>query len=121
MQCRAAENDVRATIRSIEEDDLQAWVDGRLAPEDIEAVEIYFAGHPELREQWSQYAEQREELRVAFARLVEQPIPARLGVARLMAAQRRRRYRQFARIAAAVAWLIVGGMAAGAHTICRLL
>jgi anti-sigma factor RsiW len=113
LQCRAAENEVRATIRSIEEDDLQAWVDGRLAPEDIEAVEIYLAAHPELRERWSQYAEQRQELRVAFARQVEQPIPARLGVARLMAAQRRRRYRQFARIAAAVAWLIVGGI--GGH------
>ena len=81
-------------IRPIGEDHLQAWVDGRLAPEDIEAVEIYFAAHPELRERWSQYAEQKEELRAAFARPAEQPTPARLRVARLMAVQRRRRYRQ---------------------------
>jgi len=107
---------VRAVIRPIGEDHLQAWVDGRLAPEDIEAVEIYFAAHPELRERWSQYAEQKEELRAAFARPAEQPIPARLRVAQLMAVQRRRRYRQFARIAAAVALLIVGGIGGwGAH------
>jgi anti-sigma factor RsiW len=103
-------------IRPIGEDDLQAWVDGRLAPEDIEAVETYFAAHPELRERWSQYAEQKEELRTAFARPAEEPIPPRLRVARLMAAHRRRRYRQFARIAAAVALLIVGGIGGwGAH------
>jgi anti-sigma factor RsiW len=107
---------VRAVIRPIGEDHLQAWVDGRLAPEDIEAVETYFAAHPELRERWSQYAEQKEELRAAFARPAEEPIPARLRVARLMAVRRRRRYRQFARIAAAVALLIVGGIGGwGAH------
>jgi anti-sigma factor RsiW len=97
-------------IRPIEEDDLQAWVDGRLAPEDIEAVELYFAAHPELRERWLQYAEHRKELRAAYAGPAEKPIPARLCVARLMAAQRRRRHRQFARIAATAALLIVGGI-----------
>jgi len=107
---------VRPVIRPIEEDDLQAWVDGRLTPEDTEAVEIYFAAHPELRERWSQYAAQREELRAAFAGPAEKPIPARLRVARLIAAQRRRRDRQFARIAAAAALLIVGGIGGwGAH------
>jgi anti-sigma factor RsiW len=40
---------VRAVRRPVEEDDLQAWVDGRLRPEDAEAVETYFAAHPELR------------------------------------------------------------------------
>ena len=64
----------------------------------------------------SQYAEQREELRAAFARLAEQPIPARLCIVRLMAGQRRQHHRQVARIAAAVALLIVGGIGGwGAH------
>ena len=80
---------MRAVRRPVEEDDLQAWVDGRLRPEDAEAVETYFAAHPELRARWSQYAEQREELRAAFARLAEQPIPARLCIVRLMAERRR--------------------------------
>jgi len=101
---------VRAAIRPITEDDLQAWVDRRLTPEDTEAVEAYFAAHPELRERWSQYAVQREDLRAAFGRPDEQPIPARLRVARLMGERRRGHRRQFARIAAAVALLVVGGI-----------
>ena len=97
-------------IRPIEEDDLQAWVDGRLTPEDAEAVEAYFRAHLESRERWSQYAEQREELRAAFKETLKKPIPARLRVARLMEERRRRHYRQFARIAAAVALLVAGGI-----------
>jgi len=107
---------VRAVIRPIEEDDLQAWVDGRLTPEDAEAVETYFAAHPDMRERWSQYAEQREELRAAFAGPAEQPIPARLRIARLEAERRHQRHRRLARIAAAVALLIAGGIGGwGAH------
>jgi anti-sigma factor RsiW len=96
--------------RPIEEDDLQAWVDGRLTPGDYAAVEDYFAAHRESRERWSQYADQREGLRAAFAGLAEKPLPARLRVARLTAEQRRRRQRQLARIAAAVALLLAGGI-----------
>ena len=51
---------MKAVIRPITEDELHAWVDGRLTRENAEAVEIYFAAHPELRDRWSQYAEQRE-------------------------------------------------------------
>jgi anti-sigma factor RsiW len=102
--------------RSIEEDDLQAWVDGRLTPADNEAVEAYFAAHPGSRARWSQYAEQREELRAAFAGPAEETIPARLRVARLLAERRRRRHRQLGRMAAAVALLIAGGIGGwGAH------
>jgi anti-sigma factor RsiW len=108
--------------RPIEEHDLQAWVDGRLTQEQAEAVEDYFAAHPELRERWSQYAEQREELRAALAGPAEEPIPARLRVARLMEEQRRRRHRQFARIAAAVALLLAGGIGGwGAHDLLPVL
>ncbi|MBV8506394.1 MAG: anti-sigma factor [Alphaproteobacteria bacterium] len=107
---------MRAVSRSIEEDDLQAWVDGRLTRADNQAVEAYFTAHPELRKRWSQYAAQREELRAALAGPGEEPIPARLRIARLMAEQRRGRHRQLARIAAAVALLIAGGIGGwGAH------
>jgi anti-sigma factor RsiW len=107
---------VRAVNRSIEENDLQAWVDGRLTPAEIEVVEAYFAAHPELREQWSHYAKHREDLRAAFGGPVEEPIPPRLRVVRLLAEQRRRRRRQWGRIAAAVALLIAGGIGGwGAH------
>jgi anti-sigma factor RsiW len=107
---------VKAVSRSIEEENLHAWVDGRLTPADDEAVEAYFAAHPEVRARWLQYAEQREELRATFGGPAEEPIPPRLRVARLMAEQRRGRYRQFVRIAAAVALLIAGGIGGwGAH------
>jgi anti-sigma factor RsiW len=96
--------------RSREEDDLQAWVDRRLTPKDNEAVEAYFAAHPESRARWSQYAEQREELRAAFAGPAEKMMPARLRIARLLAEQRRRRHRRLGRVAAAVALLIAGGI-----------
>jgi len=107
---------VRAVSRSIEEDDLQAWVDRRLTPKDNEAVEAYFAAHPESRARWSQYAKQREELREAFAVPAEKMMPARLRIARLLAEQRRRRHRRLGRVAAAVALLIAGGIGGwGAH------
>ena len=107
---------MRAVSPSIEEDDLQAWVDGRLAPAENNAVEAYFAAHPEFRTRWSQYAAQREQLRAAFAGPAEKPIPERLHIARLMAEQRPRRRRQLARIAAAIALLIAGGIGGwGAH------
>jgi anti-sigma factor RsiW len=101
---------VRAVIRPIEEDDLQAWVDGRLPPEKTEAVAAHLAAHPELRERFSQYARQKDELRAAFAGPAEQPIPARLRVASLMPERRRPRYGRLVHIAAAIALLIAGGI-----------
>jgi anti-sigma factor RsiW len=102
---------VRVTGGPVDEDDLQASIDGRLAPERAEMVETYLAAHPEERERLSQYAEQREALRAAFGALSETPAPTRLRVAYLLAEQRRRRYQRFTRIAASVVLLILGGIA----------
>jgi anti-sigma factor RsiW len=101
---------VRVTGGPVEEDDLQARIDGRLPPERAEIVDTYLAAHPEERERWSQYAEQREALRAAFGAQPGGPIPTRLQVSHLLARRRRRRHRQLARIAAAVALLILGGV-----------
>jgi anti-sigma factor RsiW len=100
---------VRAAARPVEEDDLQAWVDGRLTPEQVARVGDYLAAHPEQREQWSQYAAHRAALREALAGPADEPIPARLRIAYLLAQRRRRRRANFARIAAAVGLLILGG------------
>lgn len=99
-----------AAVRPVDESDLQAWVDGRLTAERAEAVEAYFAARPEQRELWSQYAEQREALRMAFAAPAAEPIPRRLRLAQLMASRRRRHRRQLMEIALAVALLILGGI-----------
>jgi anti-sigma factor RsiW len=94
----------------VEENDLHARIDGRLPPERAEAVDTYFAAHPEQRELWSQYAEQREGLRKAFAAQAAEPIPLRLRLAQVMVERQRRHRRQLAGIAAAIALLIFGGI-----------
>jgi anti-sigma factor RsiW len=92
------------------EDDLHAHIDGRLPPERAEAVDRYLAAHPDVWERWSRYAEQRQALRAAFAAQTSGPIPARLRVDHLVAEQRRRRYSRLARVAAAIGFLILGGI-----------
>ena len=48
-----------------------------------EAVDAYLAAHPEARARLSQYAEQRQALRAAFAAQAGGPIPTRLRVVHL--------------------------------------
>ena len=105
-------------VDPVEEGDLQAWVDRRLTPGRAEDVEAYFAAHPELQEQWSQYAEQREALRMAFAAQAAGPIPERLRIAYLTAERRRSQRRQWLRIAAALGLVIFGGI--GGWTACDI-
>jgi anti-sigma factor RsiW len=101
---------VRATSGPIQEDDLHARIDGRLPPERAEAVDAYLAMRPEVRERWSQYAEHRQRLRAAFGAQAGEPIPTRLRLTYLLAEQRRRRHRRLARSAAAIGFLILGGI-----------
>jgi anti-sigma factor RsiW len=101
---------VRAAGGPVGEDDLQASVDGRLPPERAELVEAYLAAHPEERERLSQYTEQQEGLRAAFAISFEEPVPARLRVAHLLAERWRPRPGRLALMAAAVVLLILGGI-----------
>jgi anti-sigma factor RsiW len=101
---------VKGTGGPVEEDDLQSRIDGRLPPERAEIVEAYLAAHPEERERWSQYAQQREALRAAFDAQPSGPIPTRLQVPHLLSRRRRRRLRRIAGIAAAVALIVLGGV-----------
>jgi len=99
---------VRAAGAPVEEDDLQARIDGQLEPDRAAMVETYLAAHPEERDRLSRYAEQRETLRAAFGTRSDGPTPTRLRVASLLAEQRRRRHRRLAQTAAAVALLFLG-------------
>jgi anti-sigma factor RsiW len=101
---------VRVTGGPVDEHDLQAWIDGRLAPEHAEMVDAYLDAHPDERERWLQYAEQRQALRTAFDAQSWGPIPRRLRVAHLLAERRRRRYRQLSAIAAALLVPALGGV-----------
>jgi anti-sigma factor RsiW len=96
--------------RSVEEDDLHARIDGQLPHERTEDVKAYLAAHPEEKARFSQYAQQRQALRAAFAAQANRPIPVRLRVAHVLEGRQRRRYRQLMQIAAAVSLLVLGGI-----------
>lgn len=93
----------------IGEDDLQAFVDGRLSSTRLETVKVFLASNPPLASQVQREIEQREALRARLAFKAQEPIPARLRVSNLMAAPRRTSRINRASIAAAVALLVVGG------------
>jgi anti-sigma factor RsiW len=94
--------------RPIGEDDLQAYIDGRLMPARREEVEAYLAANPAAAAETALEAKHREALRARLAFKASEPIPARLRVANLMAAKRRAPRFRLASVAAAVAWLAIG-------------
>lgn len=93
--------------RPVGEDDLQAFVDGRLAPRRLDIVKAYLEANPAVAAQAAQEVEQREALRARLAFKVREPIPSRLRVANLA----RRRSPSIVRpsaLAAAAASLVIG-------------
>jgi anti-sigma factor RsiW len=101
---------VRAANRPVDDDDLQARIDGRLPSERARIVDTYLTTHRGEQERWSQYADQREALRAAFNAQSAEQIPARLQVAYLLAKRSRLGQRRLARVAAAIGFLILGGI-----------
>jgi anti-sigma factor RsiW len=90
------------------EDELQALVDGRLAPERRAAVEQHLADDAALAARIAAYGAQREALRTQLRFKAEEPIPARLRIASIQAERRRVAKRRFVAMAAAVSWLALG-------------
>lgn len=98
--------------RPVGEDDLHAFVDGRLDPGRRARVEAWLAAHPEAAARVAADREVRERLRARLAPVADEPIPARLRIANL-AALRRGRVPRWWPNAAAVALLLALGGAAG--------
>lgn len=96
--------------RPIGEDDLQAFVDGRLASSRREAVRAYLDDHPALAEQVKQEIDLRDALRARLAFKAAEPVPSRLRIANLMAAQRHPARRRGMAVAAAVVGLVIGSV-----------
>jgi anti-sigma factor RsiW len=94
--------------RPIGEDDLQAFVDDRLAPERHQAVEEFLAGNPAAAERVAAYREQRDQLRARLAFKASEPTPARLRVAAVRAERARRMRARFRLMAASLAWFVAG-------------
>lgn len=99
----SSEPDAMSPMR---EEDLHAFVDGRLDAERRREVQAYLDRHPEAARQVAGFAAQRQSLRGALANVADEPVPARLNLQRMAAeheASRRRPWR-----AAAVVLLAFG-------------
>jgi len=75
-------------IAPIGEDDLMAWVDGRLPPERRPLVDAYLAEHREVASQLRLQREQRGALSSAFSAVTSEPIPSAMRVDAIVARHR---------------------------------
>jgi len=92
----------------IGEDDLQAFIDGRLAADRLAAVEAWLADHPQRARDIGQERAQREALRAALAMKAAEPIPARLRIASIRASRRSRLSLALRNLAAGLALVALG-------------
>ncbi|MEE7463588.1 anti-sigma factor [Methylobacterium fujisawaense] len=95
--------------RPIGEDDLHAFVDGRLDPGRRAGVEAWLAAHPEAAARVAADREVRDRLRARLAPVAEEPIPARLRIVNLATPHRMRISRWWTNVAAAALLLALGG------------
>lgn len=93
----------------IGEDDLHAYVDGRLQPARREIVQSWLKANPEIAAQVAGWRAQRETLRDQLAPKAAEPIPARLRISNVRVSRRRGRLHQFRLIAASALLLVAGG------------
>ncbi|HXA39643.1 MAG TPA: anti-sigma factor [Phenylobacterium sp.] len=99
------------TDRPITEEDLHAYVEGRLDDARMAAVRGYLADHPEIAETLAGYSADRAMLRDALRPFAEAPIPPTLDVRRLVEARRGRSDAWRMPVAASLA--LAAGLAGG--------
>lgn len=92
----------------IGDDDLQALVDDRLAPERRRMVEAWLTDHPDVTARIAALCADRDALRDRLAAKAAEPIPARLRVAALKAGRRSRLARTALSAAAALTIFAAG-------------
>jgi anti-sigma factor RsiW len=92
----------------IVEDDLQAYVDGRLAGDRLAAVEAYLARDPEARERVALEQRQRAALRGQLEGKLREPVPPRLWIGNIRAARRARWARRMGTMAAGLLLFAAG-------------
>lgn len=98
--------------RPVGEDDLEAYIDGRLSGARLAAVEALLAADPALQARVLGDRTVRDALREKLAAVGAQPIPSRLRVAALVA-RRRASFRKLCGAAAASVLLMATGVGAG--------
>src|SRR5947209_4073571 len=93
----------------IGEDDLNAFVDGRLSPERHAVISRFLGEDPPLGERVAADIAARNALRESLQFKAAEPIPARLRVANL-AVERRAAPRHWLQVAAAILLMVLGGL-----------
>lgn len=88
--------------------DLHAYVDGQLSREHRIEVERYLETHPEERARVSSYRAINKALHKRYSAIADEPVPERLR--RRIPTPARFRVGGMGRIAAAMAWLMIGGV-----------
>jgi anti-sigma factor RsiW len=97
------------TTRPVGEDDIEAYIDGRLSPDRVAMVEAMIANDRRLSERVLADMALKLDLRERLGHVVQQPIPARLRIGTIQA-RRRASLQHWARnIAAGVALVALGG------------
>jgi anti-sigma factor RsiW len=92
----------------IPEDELQAYVDGRLPEARRAAVDAHLAQHPELRERVTAEMRQRTSLRGQLEGKYAEPVPPRLWIANIQAARRAAAMRRLGAVAAGALIFAIG-------------
>jgi anti-sigma factor RsiW len=87
------------------EEDLHAYADNQLDPARLTQVEAWLAAHPERRAQVEAWRAQSAGLHRLYDGVLDEPVPARL-----LPAVRRKRSKVLRGMAAALAWLVIGGL-----------
>lgn len=87
----------------IGEVDIQAYVDGRLAPDRAATVEAWLAANPDEAQRLAALRQDGELLKAAYAPMVDEPVPARL-----LAEFGRHRQHPWRRVAAALVFVAAG-------------
>jgi anti-sigma factor RsiW len=90
---------------TLSEDDIQAYVDGRLSAARRAEVEAYLAANPAEAERIRAYQDQNAMLHGLFDHVLDEPLPEQL-----VAVTTPKSPRKFYRVAAMLAYVIVGGM-----------
>jgi len=96
----------------VEEQELHAYVDGQLDPQRREAVEAWLVDHPEAAQQVAEYQRQNQAMREMFDPVMVEPVPDEITIPlnRNGIMGSKINDRPFLRVAAMVAFMIMGGI-----------
>lgn len=95
--------------RPITEEDLHAYVDAALSAARHDEVAAYLRVHPDVAARVETFVAQRAALRAALAPIAEEPVPAALNLAALIARHHRPTWRGWRTVAASVLLFALGG------------